>query len=89
MNSLLHSRKFWLAVVDTVVTLGTLWAGALLAPERVDLAIATIIAIQAPFVVLINGIAKEDAAQLAAGTHITQYDRDSRFSQAAKQKQIE
>ena len=69
MKSLRHSRKFWLAVIDAVVTIAVLWAGVLVAPDQVELVVATILAIQAPFAVLINGIAKEDAAALQAGVH--------------------
>lgn len=69
MSSLLHSRKFWLAMLDTVVTIAVMWVGYLAAPEQAELIIATIIAIQAPFVVLINGIKAEDVAKIQAGTH--------------------
>ena len=74
MKSLLHSRKFWLAVSDMIVTLVILWSHELLPAVRVEVFVATVIAIQAPFVVLINGIAKEDAAAIAAGIHPRQRD---------------
>ena len=67
MKSLAYSRKFWLAMLDAVVTILLLWVKTLLPEVQAELWVATIVAIQAPFVVLINGIAKEDAAAKSAG----------------------
>jgi len=72
MKSLAHSRKFWLAILDCVVTIALLWVKSLLPETDAALWVATIVAIQAPFIVLINGIAKEDAAAKSAGVHPSQ-----------------
>jgi hypothetical protein len=72
MSSMMHSRKFWLAVLDAAVTIGVLWVNTLLPEARAEVVVATIVALQVPFAVLINGIAKEDAAALQAGTHPSQ-----------------
>ena len=72
MKSLLHSRKFWLAGLDMVVIIAILWTNELVPVARAEIIVATIIAIQAPFIVLINGIATEDAARIMAGTHPSQ-----------------
>ena len=69
MKRLLHSRKFWIAIVDAAVGLVALWVGALLIPEQATLVIATFALIQVPVGVLINASAIEDAAALRAGTH--------------------
>jgi hypothetical protein len=74
MKSLMHSRKFWLAVLDAVVTIAVMWVGYLAAPDQVELIVATILAIQAPFVVLINSIKAEDVAKIKAGAHPTQQE---------------
>jgi len=72
MKSLAHSRKFWLAMMECVVTIAVLWARSLLPETDAALWVATIVAIQAPFIVLINGIAKEDAAAKSVGMHPSQ-----------------
>jgi len=51
-----------------------MWTKALLPEADAILWVATIGALQVPFGVLINGIATEDAAQIAAGTHVSQQD---------------
>ena len=66
MSSLLHSRKFWLTGLDAVVTIAVLYINALLPESRAELGVATVLALQIPFATLINGIAKEDAAEKAA-----------------------
>lgn len=64
---ILKSRKFWLMVVDVVVSLTSVLLGWYLAPEQAE-RIMTVIAILQPVVVsLIIGIAVEDAAEKRAG----------------------
>ena len=60
--SIFKSRKFWIAVVDCVVSLAGIWSAALLIPDQAALVVATVAALQLPVIALISGIAKEDAA---------------------------
>jgi hypothetical protein len=63
---ILKSRKFWLMVVDVVISLTGVLLGWYLAPESAE-RIMTIIAILQPVVIsLIVGIAVEDAAEKRA-----------------------
>ena len=61
MSSLLRSRKFWLAILDLVVSLTLFFVGkyAAFAVEDVN---TVIVAIQPVFVMLIGAIAYEDGA---------------------------
>lgn len=70
-NSLLHSRKFWLLILDTVVSVSTYFVGKYLGAEGKDV-IFLIAALQPIFMIAINSITKEDVAQLEAGTHPSQ-----------------
>jgi hypothetical protein len=65
--SIWRSRKFWIAVVDAFGGLLALYAGALLLPDKAELIVATYAFIQIPVGVLINSIAKEDAAAMQSG----------------------
>ncbi len=65
--NIFKSRKFWIALVDAVVSLAGLWVGFLLVPERAELVVATIAIIQLPVLVLINSIAQQNVAALQNG----------------------
>jgi hypothetical protein len=68
MKRLLNSAKFWMAILDVVVSLGILWAGYLVGdPELLDVIKQTIIALQVAFAAVIGGIAWEDSAAKKAG----------------------
>ena len=70
MNGLLKSRKFWLLVLDTVVSIVTYAAAHYLSPEAVDMVRFLIITMQPVFVMLIGSIAYEDAASKRAGMDV-------------------
>ena len=70
-KALLQSRKFWLLILDTVVSVSTYFVGKYLGADGNDV-IFLVAALQPIFMVAINTIAKEDVAQLEAGTHPTQ-----------------
>ena len=72
---LLQSRKFLLLILDTVVSVATYFVGKYAGFQGQDI-IFLIAALQPIFMVAINSIAKEDVAQLAAGTHPSQLGPD-------------
>jgi hypothetical protein len=61
-KSLLHSRKFWLLILDMVVSTLTLVLTQVLLPEQLDFALKLIAIYQPVFVFIITSIAIEDAA---------------------------
>ncbi len=65
-KALLYSRKFWLLILDTVVSLVLYFVGkyAPLAAEDVKFAI---LGLQPVFVAIIIAIAWEDSSKLASG----------------------
>jgi len=64
--SLFESRKFWLMILDTVVSI-TLWYVNRNSPQALEDVKFLIGAIQPVFITLIGSIAHEDAAAMAAG----------------------
>ena len=60
--NIFKSRKFWIAVVDCIISLVGIWAAFLLIPDQAGLVVASFAALQLPVIALINGIAVEDAA---------------------------
>jgi hypothetical protein len=68
MEALFRSRKFWVLIVDTVVSLLVFFVGkyAPIAAEDVNIVIA---ALQPVFIMVIGAIAYEDGAALKAGVH--------------------
>ncbi len=72
MVNLFHSRKFWLLVLDTVISLVTLVGGWILSPEQLDRVLAVIAILQPVFIAVIIGITREDVAKLGAGVHYLQ-----------------
>ena len=58
--ALLHSRKFWLLILDTVISLFTIIGGLYLAPARLEIALGLIATIQPIFIFVINAITSED-----------------------------
>jgi hypothetical protein len=61
-SSLAHSRKFWLLVLDAVVSTLTLVLALVLTPEQLDFALKLIAIYQPIFITIITAIAVEDAA---------------------------
>ena len=69
MNGLLKSRKFWLLILDTVISIVLTGMAMFLQekyPEAVEFAKFCILALQPVFVAVIGGIAYEDAASKRA-----------------------
>jgi hypothetical protein len=62
MRALLRSRKFWLMILDVVISTATYFVTAYVAPEVAEQIIWVIGAWQPVIVALIVGIAVEDAA---------------------------
>ena len=71
-QGLLQSRKVWLLILDTVVSVSSYFVGKYMGADGKDV-IFLIAALQPIFMVAINAIAKEDVARLEAGTHPTQF----------------
>ena len=69
MGNLLKSRKFWLLILDTVISLATFFLTKYASPEAVDAALVVIGSLQPVFVMIIAAIAYEDGQALAAGAH--------------------
>ena len=70
-QGLLQSRKFWLLILDTVVSMTIYFGGKYLQAGSEDI-VFMVAALQPVFAVAINAIAKEDIAKLEAGTHPAQ-----------------
>ena len=65
-SGLLHSRKFWIAMLDAIIALATLWIGQLFSPETQKMILQTLAILQPVFLTVIASIAHEDAAQIKA-----------------------
>jgi hypothetical protein len=63
---LFKSRKFLLALLDAVISIVTLVLTTYLSPQSLDLAIKIIAILQPVIVMVIYGIATEDAAEKSA-----------------------
>lgn len=71
-KGLFRSRKFWLLILDTVISLALYFTGKYLAPAVANDINFLIGAIQPVFVAVIAGIFVEDAAAKRAGIHFSQ-----------------
>ncbi len=65
-QSLLLSRKFWLLILDTVVSLVLFFGTKYLTPSAMDDVKVLILAFQPVFIAIIAAIAHEDAANATA-----------------------
>jgi uncharacterized membrane protein len=70
MESLLRSRKFWLMILDVVISTTTYFVTANVAPDIAEHIIWVIGAWQPVIVALIIGIAVEDAAEKGSSTNV-------------------
>jgi hypothetical protein len=66
-SSLLHSRKFWLTILDLTVSIVLYFVGKYAGPSAFDDVKFLIFALQPVFVTIIIGITLEDRALIAAG----------------------
>lgn len=62
MSSLLKSRKFWLMVVDVVISNITYFLTMFLAPEKAEMALWLVASWQPVIISVIIGITAEDSA---------------------------
>lgn len=69
-SGLLHSRKFWLAVIDAVAAVLGLWVGSYVEPKLAQLILATWAAFQPVLIVVIAAIAYEDKANVQASAKV-------------------
>lgn len=67
MGRLLHSSKFWLLVLDTVITVALFFIGKYATPELAEDINFLIASLQPIFIALIAAIAGEDMAAKRAG----------------------
>ena len=67
MKSLFASRKFWLMILDVIVSTATYFITKYVAPEIGNDIILLIGSWQPVVIALITGIAVEDAAAIASG----------------------
>jgi len=72
---LFKDSKFWLLVLDTIISLTLYFTAKYLAPELADDVKFLIAALQPVFVAIILAILGEDAAMLRAGIHPSQTGR--------------
>ncbi len=70
LKALLQSRKFWILILDTVVSLLTYFSAKYLAPAAVDDIKVIIAALQPVALMLIVSIAYEDGQSVKAGAAI-------------------
>lgn len=64
---MLLNEEFWTLVLDTVVSLVTYFATALLAPEHADMVIYVVLALQPIFLALIAAFAAKKVAAIKSG----------------------
>ena len=67
MTALLHSRKFWISLLDMIVSILTYFIGKYLNPEAGKDILFLIASLQPILAMLIYTIAKEDSAKIAIG----------------------
>jgi hypothetical protein len=67
MSRLLHSSKFWILVLDTLVMITLFFVGKYAAPELAEDINFLIASLQPIFIMLIAGITGEDMAAKRAG----------------------
>jgi len=67
MQSLLHSRKFWLAMLDLAISLVLYFAGKYANPSLFEDIRVLILGLQPVFVAIIAAIAYEDGQEKRAG----------------------
>ena len=69
-SGLIHSRKFWVAMLDAFGAILALWIGTLVAEQTAVLIMGTWAAIQPVFITIIAAIAYEDKAAMEASSRV-------------------
>ena len=72
---LLHSRKFWTLILDTVVSSVILFGGWYLSPQYLDRVVAVIGIYQPVFIALILAITAEDNAERKLQSAVYEADK--------------
>ena len=67
--SIFKSRKFWLAMLDVVISSALFFGAKYMDPSAAENINFIIGVIQAPFIMVIGGIAYEDAALKSSGSY--------------------
>ena len=75
--SLLHSRKFWLLILDTIVSLLTYFIGKYAGADGADM-LYVIGLLQPVFIVIIGAIAYEDAAKSWGSLSVNNYTENDK-----------
>lgn len=70
MSSLLRSRKFWLMILDVVISTATFFVSKYISPDLAENILWIIGAWQPVIVAVIIGIAVEDAAEKNAAVYL-------------------
>ena len=78
-RGLFNSRKFWVLMLDTVVSLIAYFVGKYAIPSVADDVLYFIAALQPVFLALIAGIAAEDSAAKLSGSHPSQFYQKPRL----------
>ena len=73
--TLLHSRKFWLLVLDMIISLVTYFSVKYLAPAAVDDILEVLKWMQLIFALVIGSIAYEDGKQIQASADIEMWGK--------------
>lgn len=76
MMNIFKSRKFWLMILDVVISVASYFVTNYLAPDMAKTVLYLIGALQPVFVSVIVGIAVEDAATKRAGIGAGQADKE-------------
>ncbi len=66
MQRLLNSRKFWIAVADSLISIITMSVTLYLSPDNAKFVLGVIASLQPVIYAVIAGIASEDVAQRQA-----------------------
>jgi hypothetical protein len=69
VNGLLKSRKFWLLILDTLISSALFFVGKYADPDLADDVKFLIASLQPVFIAIIGGIAIEDAAAKRSGAN--------------------
>lgn len=71
-SGLIHSRKFWLLILDVIVSTLTLVLTAFLLPEQADFPLKLIAIYQPAFLIIITMITVEDVQNSKAATSVAE-----------------
>ena len=67
---ILKQSKFWIAVLDAIISIATMFVTAYLTPTNSGFVLAVIAAVQPVLILLIHGLTVEDVARINADASI-------------------